>query len=41
MIECGRCGIRNSNDLFFCKSCGTRLVSSEILPDEVKEANIA
>jgi pSer/pThr/pTyr-binding forkhead associated (FHA) protein len=41
MIECGRCGVRNSNDLFFCKSCGTRLVSSEILPDEVKEANIA
>jgi pSer/pThr/pTyr-binding forkhead associated (FHA) protein len=41
MIECGRCGIRNSNDLFFCKSCGTRLVSSEILPDELKKQNIA
>ena len=40
MIECGRCGIRNSDDLFFCKACGTRLVSSEVLPDAAKQAGI-
>jgi pSer/pThr/pTyr-binding forkhead associated (FHA) protein len=40
MIECGRCGIRNSDDLFYCKACGTRLVSSEVLPDATKQANI-
>jgi pSer/pThr/pTyr-binding forkhead associated (FHA) protein len=41
MIECGRCGIRNAEELFFCKSCGTRLVSSEVMPDERKQAGIA
>ena len=41
MIDCGRCGIRNSDELFFCKSCGTRLVSSDVLPDDAKQAGIA
>jgi pSer/pThr/pTyr-binding forkhead associated (FHA) protein len=41
MIECARCGIKNSEDLFFCKSCGTRLISSEVMPDDKKQAGIA
>jgi pSer/pThr/pTyr-binding forkhead associated (FHA) protein len=41
MIECGRCGISNAADLFFCTACGARLVSSEVLPDETKRAGIA
>jgi pSer/pThr/pTyr-binding forkhead associated (FHA) protein len=41
MIECARCGVPNSDELFFCKACGTRLVSSEMLPDDAKKAGIA
>jgi pSer/pThr/pTyr-binding forkhead associated (FHA) protein len=41
MIECGCCRIRNSHDLFFCQACGTRLVSTELLPEAVKDAGIA
>jgi hypothetical protein len=41
MIECGRCGIRNSDDHFFCQACGTRLVETELLPEAVEEAGIA
>src|SRR5260221_6415088 len=41
MIECGRCGFRNSDAPFFCKSCGMRLVSSDVLPDDAKQAGIA
>jgi pSer/pThr/pTyr-binding forkhead associated (FHA) protein len=41
MIECGGCGFRNSDALFFCKSCGMRLVSSDVLPDDAKQAGIA
>jgi pSer/pThr/pTyr-binding forkhead associated (FHA) protein len=40
MIECGRCGVRNSDDLFFCKVCGTRLVSSERMSDEARQSGI-
>jgi pSer/pThr/pTyr-binding forkhead associated (FHA) protein len=41
MIECGRCGVRNSDDLYFCKSCGARLVSPEVLPDDRRHASVS
>ncbi|HVU49938.1 MAG TPA: FHA domain-containing protein [Polyangia bacterium] len=41
MIACGRCGVRSSDDLFFCKECGTRLVSPEPLGEAAKQAGIA
>jgi pSer/pThr/pTyr-binding forkhead associated (FHA) protein len=41
MIACGRCGTQNSSDLYFCKSCGTRLVSTEPLSDEARQVSIA
>jgi pSer/pThr/pTyr-binding forkhead associated (FHA) protein len=40
MIACGRCGVRNPDDLFFCRECGTRLVSSEFLSEEAKQSGI-
>jgi pSer/pThr/pTyr-binding forkhead associated (FHA) protein len=41
MIACGRCGVRNPDDLFFCRECGTRLVSSGLLSEEAKQNGIA
>lgn len=40
MIECESCRVGNSDDVFFCRSCGTRLLSSPFLPDEVRESGI-
>jgi len=41
MMACGRCGVRNSDDRFFCTECGTPLVSPEVLTDEAKQQGIA
>jgi pSer/pThr/pTyr-binding forkhead associated (FHA) protein len=40
MIRCERCGTENASSVYFCRSCGVRLASSDPLPGPDQEQGV-